>query len=83
MPGLNRIANGDAIDFGEFIARLEEGDTALDKEEALETQSALLGQLWANRDFLVDAALEALKERCGTQFLAVAGRRPGGARQWA
>jgi hypothetical protein len=67
VPGLNRIASGDAIDFAEFVARLEENGATLDTEDALETQADLLGRLWANRDFLVDAALAALKERCGTQ----------------
>jgi hypothetical protein len=67
MPGLNRVANGDAIDFAEFIARLEEGGAQLDTPDAVERQAGLLGRLNANRDFLVDAAISALKERCGTQ----------------
>jgi hypothetical protein len=69
MPGLNRIAAGEPIDFEEFIARLEEGGAALDQEDALERQADLLGRLCGNRTFLVDAALAALKERCGTQSM--------------
>jgi hypothetical protein len=67
MPSLNRTATGEPIDFAEFIARLSEGGADLDTEDALETQAGLLGRLHANRDFLVDAALAGLKERCGTQ----------------
>jgi hypothetical protein len=67
MPGLNRIAAGEAIDFADFIAQLEDKGASLDSEEAVEAQAALLGRLWANRDFLIDAAIAALKERCGTQ----------------
>jgi hypothetical protein len=67
MPGLNRNASGEPIDFAEFIARLEENGATLDNEDALERQAALLGRLWANRDFLVDRAMAALKDRCGTQ----------------
>lgn len=71
MPGLNRIiTDAQPIGFDEFIARLDEGGAALDCEDAVEARADLLARLSANRDFLVDIALTALKDECAQQAAA-------------
>jgi hypothetical protein len=68
MPGLNRDATGaDPIDLAECVARLSEDGCNLTCEDGIERAAGLLARLHANRDFLVDAALAALKDGCAQQ----------------
>ncbi len=68
MPGLNRDAAGaEPIDLAECIARLTEHGCDLTSEDGVEHGAGLLARLHANRDFLVDAALAALKDGCADQ----------------
>lgn len=68
MPGLDRMV-GDVspIDFTEFVARLNEDGVDLTYEDGVEQAAALLARLHANRDFLLDFALDALKAGCEEQ----------------
>ncbi len=71
MPGLNRDASGaSAIALDECIARLDEYGCDLGTPDGIERVSGLLAGLYANRDFLVDAAMAALKDGCAGQAAA-------------
>lgn len=71
MPGLNRdVAGAQPIDLAECIARLDEAGCDLSQDDGIEQAADVLARLHANRDFLVDAALAALKDGCAEQAAA-------------
>ena len=86
MPGVNGSAIGcEPIALDECIARLDEGGINLRSDDGVAAASALIGRLWANRDFLLDFVLDELKSngqrqlssnRYGAQALMVH-RSPG------
>ena len=68
MPGLNHVVTAaEPITLDEFIARLDEQGCDLSSAAGMDRASGLLARLWANRDFLVDLALDELKRDCAGQ----------------
>jgi hypothetical protein len=56
-----------AISFAEFVAKLEQDGVDLSTESGVMAARSLLAGLYANRDFLVDRAIEELKDACASQ----------------
>lgn len=68
MPGLDlTVEAAEPIDLAECVARLLEHGCDLRSDEGTDRAAQLLAGLHANRDFLVDAAVHALKDGCVEQ----------------
>ncbi len=69
MPGLNRMADAalTPLALEDYLAAAADLPSDLADEDQLDRHAHLLARLHANRSFLVDASIAALKEQCREQ----------------